>query len=100
MYGERFSKALRVLSNRGVKLFRFSPSGILIWMVEGKERDYLVIPLIYCDCDDFYLNVVIRGESDICYHLIAQAIAEALGFFTLIELPDELYERFIEAWLA
>ncbi|MCD6509778.1 MAG: hypothetical protein J7L11_05255 [Thermoprotei archaeon] len=98
-YGDKYSRALETMARGGVKLYRFMPSTRTIWIVEGHERDYLVIPFIYCDCEDFYLNVVIRRKDDICYHMLAQALADALGSYTLVELPDELYERFLEEWL-
>ncbi len=58
--------------------------------------DYLVIPRIYCQCDDFYLSVVIRKTTDACYHLIAQTLAEALGNFEEIILDDVEYMDFMK----
>lgn len=99
LYGERYSRALEAVTEGRVKAYRFMPSGKLVWIVESLERDYMVIPLIYCDCEDFYLNVVLRRLIDVCYHLLAQALAEAIGKYEIVELPDELYLRFIEEWL-
>ena len=99
VYDDRYRRALEAVAGGRVRLYRFVPSGLVAWVVEGQRRDYLVIPLTYCDCEDFLLNVVLRAELDACYHILAQAIAEALGRYKVIELPDDLYERFLEEWL-
>ncbi|RLF23991.1 MAG: hypothetical protein DRN15_04595 [Thermoprotei archaeon] len=98
-YGDRYSRALDAVARDCVRRYLFEPSGKEIWIVEGKEASYFVIPYAYCDCDDFYLNVVIRGLIDACYHLIAQAIAEALGRYTTTRLPDDVYRRMMNEWL-
>ena len=37
-------------------------------------------------------------EAHLCYHLIAQKLAEALGWFDKINESDELYETLMKEW--
>ncbi|MGP3668097.1 MAG: hypothetical protein ACKD6N_07520 [Candidatus Bathyarchaeota archaeon] len=98
VFGKRFKNALKALDEKAVKKYVFRPSGRVVWIVVGKERDYEVIPLIgYCSCDDFYFRVL---SSDIfsCYHIIAQKLAEVLGKYEIIEEEDSLYEVLMKEW--
>ena len=100
LYGNRYSEALRTVMEWGVIKIRFIPSLRVMWIVRGTRKDHLTIPLIYCSCEDFYLNVVVRRNVDMCHHLLAQAIAEALGRFKSVEMPDELLAKFLREWLS
>jgi predicted nucleic acid-binding Zn finger protein len=51
----------------------------------------------FCSCDDFYFRVMDR-ETNICYHLIAQKIADALEWYDKIEEEDRLYDCLMEEW--
>lgn len=98
--GERFDSACRTLRESRVKKYVFRPSGRIVWVVVGRERDYQVIPASdFCTCDDFYFRVI-DHEVRFCYHLIAQRLAEALGQYDLIEEADELYEPLMREWRA
>ncbi len=92
-FGERLWKALRAITERKVTKYIFKPSNKQIWIVSGKNRDYLIISDFYCSCDDFYINVVIRKKSKICYHVLAKRLAEALNLYTCRNLPDNKYEK-------
>jgi len=97
-FGSRFVKAWETLKDGRVKKYVFKPSGRIVWIVVGKERDYLVMPAAeFCTCDDFYFRVMDR-EAHLCYHLIAQKLAEALNWYDLIEGEDELYESLMKEW--
>lgn len=61
-----------------------------LWVFNSKDRDYLIIPKIYCSCMDFELNVIMRGSKKSCYHLITQHIAELKGAFRELSVSDEL----------
>ncbi|MFW9933703.1 MAG: hypothetical protein ACFFDR_13745, partial [Candidatus Thorarchaeota archaeon] len=76
-YGKRFVRALRSVEENKVKRYHFSPSDTKTWIVKGRGREYLVIPDTYCTCRSFYQDVVISRESNMCYHLFAQKIAES-----------------------
>ncbi|MEM3551048.1 MAG: hypothetical protein QXN87_04460 [Candidatus Bathyarchaeia archaeon] len=98
IFGQRFTRALEALKENRVKKYVFKPSGRVVWVVVGRERDYLVMPNAeFCQCDDFYFRVLDR-EIHMCYHLIAQKIAHILGWYETIEESDELYEALMGDW--
>lgn len=97
-FGQRFTRAFETLKENRVKKYVFRPSGKIIWIVVGKERDYLIIPQAeFCTCDDFYFRVMDR-QVHLCYHLIAQKIANSLGWYEAIEERDELYDSLMTEW--
>jgi predicted nucleic acid-binding Zn finger protein len=97
-FGQRFMKALEALNENRVKKYVFVPSDKTIWIVVGKERDYLIMPEAeFCTCDDFYFRVLDR-QVHLCYHLIAQKIAKCLGWFETVEEHDELYDSLMDEW--
>jgi len=98
IFGERFNNAYEALRDRRVKKYCFKPSGRTVWIVVGKERDYQVIPEVgFCACDDFYFRVI-NHETYLCYHLLAQKLAEALGEYERIEASDQIYDKLMEEW--
>ena len=98
LFGQRFTKALDTLKENRVKKYVFKPSGRTVWIVIGRERDYLIMPEAeFCTCDDFYFRVLDR-EIHLCYHLIAQKIARNLGWYETIEENDELYDTLMSEW--
>jgi predicted nucleic acid-binding Zn finger protein len=98
LFGQRFTKALDALKENRVKKYVFKPSGRTVWIVIGRERDYLIMPEAeFCMCDDFYFRVLDR-KIHLCYHLIAQKIARNLGWYEILEENDELYESLMNEW--
>lgn len=98
LFGQRFTKALEALKENRVKKYVFKPSGRNVWIVIGKERDYLIMPEAeFCMCDDFYFRVLDR-KVHLCYHLIAQKIARNLGWYETIEEDDKLYDTLMSEW--
>jgi predicted nucleic acid-binding Zn finger protein len=98
LFGQRFTKALDALKENRVKKYIFRPSGRIVWIVVGRERDYLLMPEAeFCTCDDFYFRVLDR-KIHLCYHLIAQKIAYNLSWFATFEENDELYESLMNEW--
>lgn len=96
--GSRFNKAWEAIKEERVKKYIFNPSRRVVWIVVGREREYQIMPAAgFCSCDDFYFRVIDR-EVNICYHLIAQKISEALELFDEIEEEDRLYECLMEEW--
>ncbi len=96
--GSRFTKAWDAIKEERVKKYVFSPSGRIVWIVVGREREYQIMPAAaFCSCDDFYFRVMDR-EANICYHLIAQKIAEALERYDKVEEEDRLYECLMKEW--
>lgn len=97
-FGQRFTKAWEAIEGRRVKKYLFRPSNRVVWIVVGKEQDYLIMPAAYfCSCDDFYFRVMDR-EIHLCYHLIAQKLAETLERFDLFEEEDELHDVLMKEW--
>ncbi len=98
IFGQRFTKAFEALKENRVKKYVFKPSGRIVWIVVGKERDYLIMPQAeFCTCDDFYFRVMDRTVH-LCYHLMAQKIAIALDWFDKIEEHDELFDSLMREW--
>jgi predicted nucleic acid-binding Zn finger protein len=98
LFGQRFTKALNTLKENRVKKYVFKPSGRTVWIVIGRERDYLIMPEAeFCMCDDFYFRVLDR-KIHLCYHLIAQKIARNLGWYETLEENDEHYESLMNEW--
>lgn len=95
-FGPRFVKARAALNEGKIKKYLFKPSGRIVWIVVGKQRDYLVMPAAdFCSCNDFYFRF---DKGHLCYHIIAQKLAEAKGRFDLIEDNDGFYEVLIKEW--
>jgi predicted nucleic acid-binding Zn finger protein len=95
---QRIQKALEALNDSRVKKYVFQPSGRIVWIVVGKERDYLVMPSTgYCSCDDFYYQF---DHGHVCYHVIAQKLAEATDHFDLFEDDDQFFDILIQEWKA
>jgi len=98
LFGKRFLKAWKAVREGQVKKYVFNPSKRVVWIVVGKNKDYLIFPAAeFCTCDDFYFRVM-DHEAHLCYHLIAQKLAEALGWFDQIDESDELYETLMNEW--
>ncbi len=97
-FGSRFTKAWETLKEKRVKKYVFSPSGRVVWIVVGRKREYQIMPAAgFCSCDDFYFRVMDR-ETNICYHLIAQKLADALELYDKVEGEDRLYDCLLEEW--
>ncbi len=97
-FGQRFVKAWEALENKRVKKYIFKPSNHVVWIVVGKERDYLIMPAAdFCTCDDFYFRVMDK-QAHLCYHLIAQKLANTLEKYELYEEDDELYDVLMNEW--
>ena len=48
----------------------------------------------YCSCDDFYFRVM-NSKVHLCYHIIAQKLAEALKCYEDINCEDEYYDELV-----
>jgi predicted nucleic acid-binding Zn finger protein len=98
LFGQRFTKALEALKENRVKKYVFKPSNRIVWIVVGRERDYLLMPEAeFCTCDDFYFRVLDK-KVHLCYHLIAQKIARTLCWYEVLDENDELYQSLMNEW--
>jgi len=94
-FGPRLASALEALREKRIKKYVFRPSGRVVWVVVGREREYVVLPRApFCSCDDFYFRVM-DGKARLCYHVIAQRLAECLNWHEVIECEDEEYEEVV-----
>jgi len=97
-FGSRFLNAWGAVKEGRVKKYIFKPSGRIVWIVVGRRRDYLIMPAAnFCSCDDFYYNVIDK-KAYLCYHLIAQRLAESLGLYDIIEEEDSFYDVLMREW--
>jgi predicted nucleic acid-binding Zn finger protein len=51
----------------------------------------------FCNCDDYYFRVM-DGKRALCYHIIAQKIAFALGRYETSDLRDNQYGKITQQW--
>jgi predicted nucleic acid-binding Zn finger protein len=99
-FGDRYTNGLELANARRVQRFEFRPSGRVVWVVQGRTNEYQVIPdLPFCYCDDYYFRVMDRKRG-LCYHIIAQRIAEALGQFHTVQSTDSQYSTVTDRWRA
>jgi predicted nucleic acid-binding Zn finger protein len=97
-YGKRFVRALQVVEENRVVKYQFQPSNTTTWIVKGRSRQYMVIPKIYCTCRSFYQDVVISREIGMCYHLLAQQIAEIRNLYDTIDSTDVDRRKMYVEW--
>ena len=97
-FGERFIKAMKAVEDERVKKYVFKPSNHVVWIVVGRNKDYFIMPAVdFCTCDDFYFRVLDK-QIHLCYHLIAQKLAENLEKYVLYEEDDKLYSVLMKEW--
>ena len=98
--GERFTNGWQLANSNKVRRYEFSPSGRVVWVVQGRTNEYQVMPDIpFCYCDDYYFRVM-DGKRGLCYHIIAQHIAEALNKFEKTLKSDSQYPSVTDRWRA
>lgn len=97
-FQKRSDQAQLLVEGGKVSRFRFNPSGRTIWTVAGRKGEYQVLPeSMFCTCDDYYFRVMGR-KKQLCYHLIAQQLAEATGRHRSDSLRDADYEVVTARW--
>lgn len=90
-FRKRYDNAINLVDKKRIKKYIFKPSRRILWVVEGRKKEYQIFPETnFCSCDDYYFRVM-KFEKDLCYHLVAQNIAEALDKFITIEMSDSEY---------
>ncbi|MFX1389682.1 MAG: hypothetical protein ACFE9Z_06425 [Promethearchaeota archaeon] len=80
----------------GIIKYIYHPSNRVVWAAKGENQEHLIYPKLYCSCQDFYKNVVIKKKRKFCKHILAQVISEALGKFKTIILEDEKFKEFVK----
>lgn len=93
VFGARFENAYKAIMEGKVKKYVFNPSKRIVWAVVGREGMYQILPQAnFCSCNDFYFRVI-GHVIFLCYHLIAQKLAEALDENVIVRENDEKYEH-------
>lgn len=72
---------------------------MIFWVIVGKTDDYLILPLNFCSCSDFYFNVLFKKKEICCYHIIAQIICQELNYFMILFKDDNSYLDYLEDFL-
>jgi predicted nucleic acid-binding Zn finger protein len=99
-FGERFTNGWKLANTRKVRRYEFKPSGRVVWVVQGRKGQYQVIPDVpFCYCDDYYFRVM-EKKRGLCYHIIAQRVAESLDQFVQISKKDSQYSTITNRWRA
>ena len=99
-FGDRFTNGLKLANSRRVRRYEFKPSRRVVWVVKGRTNEYQIIPdLPFCYCDDYYFRVMDRKRG-LCYHIVAQRIAEALDKFQTVHKSDLQYSAVTDRWRA
>lgn len=97
-FGERFERAWKLVEEHRVKRYIFEPSGRVVWIAVGRDGEYQMLPEAgYCSCDDFYFRIV-DGDKGVCYHLIAQKLAQCLKAYEEVREGDEFFNTLTEEW--
>ncbi len=64
---------------RGRRVAAVNAGSLKLYFFRGRERDYLIVPGLYCSCRDFQFNVVLRGRRPSCYHLVVAEVLRREG---------------------
>jgi len=100
IFGERFTNGWKLANSKNVRRYEFKPSGRVVWVVQGRKSEYQVMSDIpFCYCDDYYFRVMDKKRG-LCYHIIAQRVAEALNKFQKISRNDSQYSSITNRWRA
>ena len=95
IFSKKSEKIMQVIK-RGISKKVCKPTGRIIWIATGKDVNHIIYPKLYCSCQDFYKNVVIKRENPFCKHILAQVISEALEDFNTDYCEEKDLEDLIE----
>ena len=80
---------------RGSTKYVYTPSNRIVWTAKGENQEHMIYPQLYCSCQDFYKNIVIKRKRDFCKHILAQIISEALKSYKQEKLKDKHFNNLI-----
>ncbi|MBD3342998.1 MAG: hypothetical protein GF353_28130 [Candidatus Lokiarchaeota archaeon] len=95
IFSNNANKVFEVIE-RGITKYKYIPSNRTAWVALGENREHLIYPMVFCSCQDFYKNVVIKKNRVFCKHLLAQIICSALKQFQFKEVADSEYKLLIK----
>jgi predicted nucleic acid-binding Zn finger protein len=68
-----------------------------IWIYAGRQRDYVLVPGLFCSCKDFTLRTVISRTSNYCKHQLGLYVAiSRKRYLELTISPNEAYTIIME----
>jgi len=83
-----------IITERRIKLHKFTPSNREIWTVVGKDKEHWIDPdTKFCSCSGFYFGMIKNNTP--CYHIESIILAKKEKKFEKIEFLDEEFESFI-----
>ena len=94
LFDDRGKKAFKILKENKLHKHVLNEK-IAIWEVEGKRQNYLMIEDSYCECTDFQIRVLSRGEKTLCYHLLAKIIGEKFHQYNIKKISNKEYDELI-----
>jgi len=84
-----YISAINTVKGKNVKKYIFRPSNKVLWVVVGKEREYIITEwkksnnlFFVCSCPDFLFHVLLKSTREkalrrnVCYHTVARIICE------------------------
>ncbi len=93
-FPDKSASVIEVLK-RGISKYLYHPSNRIVWAAKGENQEHMIYPKLYCSCQDFYKNVVIKRKRDFCKHILAQIISEALNSYKEVKLEDSQFSELI-----
>ncbi len=93
-FPDKSASVIEVLK-RGISKYLYHPSNRIVWVAKGENQEHMIYPKLYCSCQDFYKNVVIKRKRDFCKHILAQIISEALNSYKEVKLEDSQFSELI-----
>ncbi|MEE9410638.1 MAG: hypothetical protein V3V41_06895 [Candidatus Heimdallarchaeota archaeon] len=95
-FDSRGEKATKVLREKKLHKLVLN-NDMAIWEVEGKNKTYTIIADNYCECTDFQIRVLGRGDKKLCYHLLAKIIGELLKIYDSKKITSEEYDKLLDS---
>ena len=93
----KFDDAWKLVEDRKIRKYTFFPSGRVVWTVQGKEKEYQILPASgYCDCLDFYFETI--NNTSPCKHLVAFWLAKMFADFRIMKVHDRNYDDCRNRW--
>lgn len=84
-----FISAVNVVREKNVKKYIFKPSGKILWIVVGRENEYVISEItgkniqFVCSCPDYLFRVLLKKGKEtptvnrnFCYHILARILSE------------------------
>lgn len=81
---------------RGITKYFYEPSNRIVWTAMGTNQEHLIYPKLFCSCQDFYKNVVIKKKRNYCKHILAQIISDGFKSFKEVKLEENKFKDLVK----